>query len=131
MIKPSKVIKAKAKQKPSLPTGIDSKYELEYLRILEDRKYMGHIHDFALKPGSWRIGDNSHYQPDFLVIAADGTVEYHEVKGRTRYAKASLTKIKAAARLYPWITFCLIYGNVEKDQAGKRQIKFDRTDYGS
>lgn len=106
--------KAVAKPKRELPKGIDSKYEARYLKILEDRKYLGQIRSFYLKPGSFRLGIGCHYEPDFLVIAQDGTVEYHEVKGRTRFAAASMTKIKAAAYQYPDLRFVLCYGKPVK-----------------
>lgn len=106
--------KARARPQPELPKGIDSKYEARYLKILEDKKYLGHIRSFYLKPGSFRLGIGCHYEPDFLVIAQDGTVEYHEVKGRTRFAAKSMTKIKAAAHQYPDLKFILCYGKPVK-----------------
>ena len=106
-------MKAKAKQQ-ALPKGIDSRYEARYLKVLEDKKYLGHVRSFYLKPGSFRLGSGCHYEPDFLVISADGTVEYHEVKGATRFAAKSMTKIKAAAHQYPDLRFVLCFGKPVK-----------------
>lgn len=120
-----KNIKAKAKPKPELPKGIDSKYELDYLYVLREREYKGEIQSYYLKPGSLRLGTGSHYEPDFLVIAADGTVEYHEVKGRTRFATKSLTKIKAAAHAYQCFRFLLCMGEPVKNATGKKVLEFN------
>lgn len=116
--------RAKAKPRPVLPKGIDSKYELEYLYILRKLEYEGKIQAYYLKPGSLRLGTGSHYEPDFLVIAADGTVEYHEVKGQTRFAAKSMTKIKAAAHAYQCFRFLLCMGEPVKDSTGKKSLNF-------
>lgn len=128
-VKPVRV-RAKGKtKKKRLPPGIDSSYELAYLRILEDRKYLGHIADFVLKPGSLRLGKGCHYEPDFLVILADGSVEYHEVKGPSRFAEKSLVKVKVAAARFPWFPFLLQMGRSVKHE-GKRRIVFETSQIG-
>ena len=123
--------KAKAR-KAKFPAGIDSTYELEYLRILEDLRYCGHIADFRLKPGSIRLAKGCHYEPDFLVVQNDGTLEYHEVKGPTRFAAKSITKIKVASALLPWFGFVLVTGKSAKakglDGKTRRSIAFTPTE---
>ena len=122
-MKPNK-IRAKAKPKPSLPKGIDSRYELEYLRILERQKSSNEIHDFYLKPGSLRMGTGTHYEPDFMVIANDGTIEYHEIKGHTRFAAKGISKLKSAAYIYPCFRFMLCMGESVKIEGGKPIVRF-------
>lgn len=117
--------KATAKPKKAFPKGIDSSYELHYLEILQQKKHKGEIQDFHLKPGSLRLGANCHYEPDFLVISADGVVEFHEVKGNTRFAQKSLVKVKVAAHQFPWFTFKLCWGVPSKDVLGKKLLNFD------
>ena len=123
--KPAGTRKAKAKAKPVMPPGIDSRYELAYLQLLQDQKYHGLIDDYYLKPGSLRLGNSCHYEPDFMVIGIDGGIEFHEVKGSTRFAQKSLVKIKVAASKFPHFTFKLCWGNPKKTVDGKKSIEFD------
>ncbi len=50
-----------------------------------------------------RLGDNLHYTPDFMVVRADGEIEFHEVKGFWR--EDARVKIKAAAEQFPMFHF--------------------------
>jgi hypothetical protein len=47
-----------------------------------------------------RLADNTFYTPDFAVMAADGVMECHEVKGFWR--DDARAKIKIAAEQYPF-----------------------------
>lgn len=129
---PESRAKAKAR-KDKLPPGIDSELELEYLKILEDWKYCGHIVDFRLKPGSIRLAKGCYYEPDFLVVQNDMTIEYHEVKGPTAFAVKSITKIKVAAAVMPWFGFILVNGRKEKvtiNGKPKRKTVFKAVEIG-
>lgn len=59
-----------------------NKGEQRYAQLLDQRLAAGHVAGWWFEPLSWRMADNTHYRPDFLVLLADGTVEIHEVKGR-------------------------------------------------
>lgn len=125
MFPPKRAKGAKAKPKPTLPKGIDSTYELAYLKFLEEKKQAGTIRAYYVKPGSLRLGTGCHYEPDFMVVTEDGTLEYHEVKGPTRFAAKSLTKLKAAAHIYQDIVFQLCMGqNVIIPETGKKGLTF-------
>lgn len=68
-----------------------------------------------------------------MVISADGTIEFHEVKGATRFAQKSLAKLKAAAAIYPELRFILAMGVVvaAKDPMNlskKRHLTFNLTE---
>ena len=126
MFPPKRAKGAKAKPKPTLPKGIDSTYELAYLKFLEEKKQAGSIRAYYVKPGSLRLGTGCHYEPDFMVVTEDGTLEYHEVKGPTRFAAKSLTKLKAAAHIYQDIVFKLCMGkSLISQSTGKKSLTFD------
>jgi len=102
--------RARVKPKPELPKDIDSKHELAYLRILEERHRLKEIQAYYLKPGSLRTGTGVRYEPDFLVITNQGYVEYHEVKGATRFASKGIAKLKMVAHLFSDFAFVLVRG---------------------
>jgi hypothetical protein len=52
-----------------------------------------------------RLADNTFYTPDFVVMAADGVLECHEVKGH--WQDDARVKIKVAASLYPFRFFAV------------------------
>lgn len=47
-----------------------------------------------------RLADNTFYTPDFAVMAGDGVIECHEVKGH--WTDDARVKIKVAAASYPF-----------------------------
>jgi hypothetical protein len=108
--------KARVKPKPELPKDIDSKHELAYLRILEDQHRLQEIRAYYLKPGSLRTGTGVRYEPDFMVITNQGYIEYHEVKGATRFASKGIAKLKMVAHLFPDFCFVLVRGSEIKDK---------------
>jgi len=54
-----------------------------------------------------KLADNTFYTPDFFVMMADGTIEFHEVKGSWKAPGQddSKVKIKVAAEQYKWALF--------------------------
>lgn len=77
-----------------------NKAEAEYARHLEGRRLRGEISSWAFQPEKLRLADRTFYEPDFRVIAEDGTVEWHEVKGF--WEDDARVKIKVAAELHPY-----------------------------
>jgi hypothetical protein len=59
-----------------------NKGETAYAGVLEAQKASGAISGWWYEWASIRLADSTHYRPDFLVMLADGTLEFHEVKGR-------------------------------------------------
>ena len=116
---------AKARKKPELPKHIDSKYELAYLSHLDNLHSKREIRAYYLKPGSLRTGTGIRYEPDFMVVTQDGYIEYHEVKGSTRFAAAGISKVKMVAHMYPDFTFILARGEEYKMkmESGKTQTQ--------
>ena len=99
--------KARAKPKPAQPKYIDSSAELAYMLHLQAELAAGAIQSFYLKPGSLRLGE-VRYNPDFLVIQLDGTLEYHEVKSNHRYASKGIAKLKMFAGHFHDLRFILV-----------------------
>jgi hypothetical protein len=52
---------------------------------------------------TFRLGDDCRYTPDFMVIAEDDVVEFHEVKGFWR--DDAKVKLRVAAEQYPMFRF--------------------------
>ena len=86
--------------------GVMNKTELQYEKLLSDRKAQGDIIDYWFECFTLKLGDQCRYTPDFAVITADLTLEFHEVKGaRAIFKDDSKAKIRAAANKFPFPFF--------------------------
>jgi hypothetical protein len=83
-----------------LKTGAMNKTEAAYERDLRDAKSLGDIQWYRFEGLKLRLADNTFYTPDFAVMASDGVIECHEVKGFWR--DDARAKIKIAAEQYPF-----------------------------
>lgn len=83
-----------------MKTGQLNKTEQEYKQHLELLKSAGEIQFIRFEGLKLRLADNTFYTPDFMVLAADGVVECHEVKGF--WTDDARVKIKVAADQYPF-----------------------------
>lgn len=87
-----------------------SKWERNYADWLEFRVRIGEVVDWEYEPRTFwfleiKRGVRS-YKPDFLVRLADGTEEFHELKGWLD--PQSKTKIKRMRIYYPEVNLVLI-----------------------
>jgi hypothetical protein len=98
-----------------LKTGERNKTELAYERMLEAARAAGDVLWFKFEGLKLRLADNTFYTPDFAVLAADGVMELHEVKGF--WADDARVKIKVAADLYPF-RFRAVRAKSKKDGGG-------------
>ena len=80
--------------------GSMNKTEQAYGAYLELRKRCGEILGYGFERIKLRLADNTFYTPDFDVVAADGTLELHEVKGF--WEDDARVKIKVAAEVFPF-----------------------------
>jgi hypothetical protein len=64
-----------------LPVGAMNKTEAAYERDLRDAQTLGDILWYRFEGLKLRLADNTFYTPDFIVLASDGVLECHEVKG--------------------------------------------------
>lgn len=80
--------------------GVMNKLEAEYERHLQLAKSDGCILWYSFDAVKLRLAANTFYTPDFVVMAEDGQIEFHEVKGY--WEDDARVKIKVAASLYPF-----------------------------
>jgi hypothetical protein len=86
--------------KGEIPKRDKNKTESAYGNYLEALKHAGAVLWYEFEGIKLRLADNTYYTPDYAVIAADGVMEMHEVKGFWR--DDARVKIKVAADIYPF-----------------------------
>lgn len=75
--------------------------ERKYADLLETRRLAGVIWRWDFQAVKLRLADKTFYTPDFRVILADGTEQFHETKGWWR--DDARAKIKIAAEQHPYV----------------------------
>ncbi len=83
-----------------LKPGKMNQTEAAYAEHLRALQHAGEILWFRFEGIKLRLADNTFYTPDFAVLAADGVMELHEVKGF--WQDDARAKIKIAADQYPF-----------------------------
>ncbi len=84
-----------------LKTGAQNKTEASYeASVLRPAMLVGEVAWYKFEGLKLRLADNTFYTPDFAVMASDGAMECHEVKGF--WTDDARVKIKVAADLYPF-----------------------------
>ena len=103
-------------------TGMN-KTEAAYDRHLELRRMAGEVAWYGFEAAKLRLAYKTFYTPDFLVILADGEVQFHEVKGFWR--DDARVKIKIAAEQLPF-RFLAIHKTKdgwETEYFGRQEVK--------
>jgi hypothetical protein len=104
--------------------------EALYAEILEDRKRAGEVLDWHFEQAIFVLARNSKghrdmtYTPDFMVVRADGEIEFIDTKGSGPIDPKSIVKIRCAAERYWYFTFA-----VEQRQTKKAGNGWKRTEY--
>lgn len=98
-----------------LKTGQRNKTEAAYEAHLTAQLLAGVIHWHRFEGLKLRLADNTFYTPDFAVMAADGVIECHEVKGH--WLDDARTKIRIAASQYPF-RFLAVTVRAKRDGGG-------------
>ena len=98
-----------------LKTGSMNKTETAYDSHLAALQHAGQIKWRKFEGLKLRLADNTFYTPDFAVMAADGVIECHEVKGF--WQDDARAKIKVAADLYPF-RFIAVKARTKKSGGG-------------
>lgn len=83
-----------------LKAGAMNKTEAAYAAHLELLKVAGDVQWYRFEGVKLRLADNTFYTPDFAVMAVDGVMEMHEVKGY--WEDDARVKVKVAAEQYPF-----------------------------
>ncbi len=98
-----------------LKAGKMNQTEAAYAEHLRALQHAGEILWFRFEGIKLRLADNTFYTPDFAVLAADGVMELHEVKGF--WQDDARAKIKIAADQYPF-RFIAVRVRPKKDGGG-------------
>lgn len=77
-----------------------NKTEAAYAAHLEGLRIAGEVQWYRFEGVNLRLADATFYRPDFAVMAGDGVMEMHEVKGF--WTDDARVKIKVAASQYPF-----------------------------
>ena len=91
-----------------------SNTERLYAALLADKQNapydQRHVVRWAYEPIGLRLPDWGIYWPDFAIWTTTGKLEFHEIKGRGKYAVRDKAKAKFldARRLFPEFTFRMI-----------------------
>ena len=105
-----------------LKAGSMNKTEAAYDAHLALQQHAGQILWRKFEGLKLRLADNTFYTPDFAVMAADGVIECHEVKGF--WQDDARAKIKVAADLYPF-RFLAVRAKAKKDGGGWAMESFE------
>lgn len=107
------------KFKGRLPAGTMNNTEAAYAKTLEARKIAGEILWFAFEAITLKIASNQcRYTPDFAVMLADGSIEFHEVKGSMAiFQDDAKVKAKVASDTFP-ARFVVVTPRPKKDGGG-------------
>lgn len=98
-----------------------NKTESAYAQHLELRRNAGDVQWWAFEPVKLRLADNTFYTPDFGVMASDGVLEMHEVKGF--WEDDARVKIKVAAAQFPF-RFIALKAEAKKRGGGWKEETF-------
>lgn len=88
-----------------LKQGAMNKTEAAYAEHLDAERHHGRIAWFRFEGVKLRLAGATFYTPDFAVMASDGVMEMHEVKGF--WQDDARAKIKIAADQYPFRFFAI------------------------
>ena len=98
-----------------LRAGERNKTEAAYEQHLATQQFAGQVQWFKFEGIKLRLAGNTFYTPDFAVLAADGVMELHEVKGF--WTDDARVKIKVAADQYPF-RFLAVRAKPKRDGGG-------------
>ena len=112
----------KKPRKPRGPRKPPNRWEAEWGQLLDIRRMAGEIRSFAFEAITLRLagGEQAAYTPDWFVVMADGTMEFHEVKGFFR--DDARVKYKIAKGNFPMFKFRVVRKRKSKDGGGWEEI---------
>jgi hypothetical protein len=101
-----------------LKVGAMNKTEAAYESDLRDAVGLGDIQWYRFEGVKLRLADNCFLTVDFAVLASDGVLEMHDVKGsRFIYQDDAKVKMKVAAEMYPF-RFKVVFPRSKHDGGG-------------
>jgi len=106
---PAKAAGGRPRHEPGKMNGLEKKYAA----YLEIRKVTGEILDWRFEPLKLKLAPATFYNPDFLLLMPDRTIELHETKGYLEDDAA--VKIKVAREMFAGI-FTIVLVRLGKDK---------------
>lgn len=105
-----KRVAKRARAQPRREPGKMNRTESAYAEFLENLRIDGVIDAWRFEPIKLRLADRTFYEPDFMLVTAEGLIELHEVKGRPGagpggWMDDARVKIKVAAEMYEEFLF--------------------------
>jgi hypothetical protein len=92
--------------KGRLPPGQMNKSEAAYALILDARKHAGEVLWWVFESIKLKLADRTYLTIDFALMLADGSIEFHDVKGaRAIIQEDAAVKMKVAAAKFPFPMF--------------------------
>lgn len=115
---PKQTGKQRMQAKGRLPKGEMNETEKRYARHLDELKLAGEVLWWRFEAMKFLLAPVTTLTPDFMVQLADGTIEYHDVKGaKAIYEDDAKVKMKVAAASFPF-TFRVVYPVKKADGGG-------------
>jgi hypothetical protein len=110
---------ARGKAQPRRERGVMNKTEAAYAVYLTGLFSIGEILGWQFESVTLTLGAKCRFTPDFFVQNADGSLDFHEVKGTTKSKATGRetayktddagVKIKVAAQQYQMFRFYIVY----------------------
>lgn len=93
---PGRIRLGKGRLEPGRMNGLEKDYAL----VLEARKRAGEVSEYHFEAVTFKLAHDCRLTPDFFVVLADGTVEFHDAKGFFR--EDAKIKMRVAADKFPF-----------------------------
>lgn len=102
-----------------LPAGTMNQTEARYDAHLWDLRRQGAVLWHKFEPLKLRLAARTFLDVDFLVLLADRSVEFHDVKGAKHLIEEDArVKLKVAAEAFPLFGFATVFPLKGKGQSG-------------
>ena len=117
---PFKRFKAKGRNLPGHRKGEMNSTEEKYAReILDPLKSTGEILHYEFESVTLKLAKLASWNPDFMALYADGTIEFVDVKGSNpAVEQAQRVKVKIAAEKFWMFRFVVAQMRTKKDGGG-------------
>ncbi len=102
-----------------------NKTEEAYAERLEARKALGEVLAWYFEPVKFKLADSAcGYTPDFMVLLANGSIEFVDAKGGGPMDDKSRVKVKVAADRYWWFQFVIEQRQSKSKGGGWKREEF-------
>lgn len=108
--KPGALPRARVRHVPGTMNKTEARYAADVLSL---RRMDGEVIWFEFEPMKFHLGNRCWFEPDFGLLMADRSVEFHEVKawwpsqGKAGIEEDARAKLQVAASLFPFFKFVI------------------------